>query len=550
MKVVNIGTVLTDGTNNYKIEEFKGDGGFADVYKASCEGKYYAIKVLKDFSSKNEFSFKNEFDVASKVSSEHAIKYYYYNENGKNDYPCFIIMEYAEDGNLAENIKSLQSMGTFYSTEKLFEIFMQLIDGMIEISKVAVHRDIKPHNILISNGIYKISDYGISKYVNETTRSVSKTFKGWHTNLYYAPELWANPTAQNLNTPQVDIYAMGIVFYQIANLTYPYEDTTDCKKMHMTAPIKSFNGNVDVVFQNLISKMMAKSTTERFDNWEQIKDFLSNSNLGMGGKRDPFVDSLLKNSALNQQGIEAKKAKKDKEETERIETFRRLVSQIESSIYLPLRHIVDEFNSNATSGKMSLSQMEVNDEDEEFSFKHTVEPMSEDEEERTISFNFMAMHSETKNPLRSIPTQMYFDEYDDRNELLNNIVNPSPKTIEYKYFKDKILLWGVIQADCGIGINIAVLNTPADSLYGVIKAFLRVPNYEGYNYWFPIKTKSELKRLCPYFHDYKHHIKVEDYDFNIIKMIISQNGTFDIDSIKDPTEDSLRFFKDPSIIYF
>lgn len=550
MNVVNIGTVLTDGTNKYKIEEFKGTGGFADVYKASCEGKFYAIKILKDFSSKNELSFKNEFDVASKVSSEHAIKYYYYNESGKNNYPCFIIMEYAGGGDLKKRLEQLKSLGTSYTAEKMIEIYMQLVDGMIDISQQAVHRDIKPENILISEEKYKISDYGLSKFVNEATRSASKTMKGYGTSLYYAPELWANPTAHNLNNTKVDIYAMGIVFYQIANLTYPYEDTTDCKAMHMFAPIKSFNSNVDVVFQNLIRKMMAKSTAERFDNWEQIKDFLSNSNPEIGGKRDPFIDSLLKNSALKQQNIEAKKAKKVKEETERIESFRRLVSQVESSIYLPLRQIVDEFNKNMTSGKMSLSQIEVNDEEEEFSFKYTVEPMSEDEEERTITFRFMAMHTEATNHMRVIPTKMYYDEYDDRNALLNNIVNPSPQTIEYKYYKDKILLWGVIQADCGIGFNIAVLNNPANSLYGVLKAFLRVPNYEGYIYWLPIKTKAELKKLCPTFHEYKYSIKIEDYDFNIIKIIINQNETFDIDSIKDPYEDNLKIFKYPGIISF
>lgn len=87
----------------------------------------------------------------------------------------------------------------------------QLIDGMLDISNVAVHRDIKLQNILISNGMYKISDYGLAKYAGATTRATSQTMKNMGSVPYYAPELWAQPDSHGLNDVQVDIYAMGIV---------------------------------------------------------------------------------------------------------------------------------------------------------------------------------------------------------------------------------------------------------------------------------------------------------------------------------------------------
>lgn len=536
MKTINNGTVLTDGINQYVIEEFRGRGGFASVYRATCAGKSYAIKVLISDDSKGMTSLKNEFDIARQISSEHAIRYYYLNEHGQNDFPCFVIMEYADGGDLSKELEMLDSLGASYSTEKLYEIYMQLIDGMIDISHKAVHRDIKLENILISNGIYKISDYGLAKYANVATRSASKTMKGCGSVLYYAPELWVNPDAHNKNTSQVDIYAMGIVFYEIANLTYPYEydNALDYRNMHMTASIKPFKSDIDPVYQELIRKMMAKSTTERFDTWESIKEFLCKSNLGSGSKRDPFVEMLLKNNALKKQGIDSLKAKEEKEATTKHEAFRRLASQIEDNIYIPLKRIVDEFNDNTAFGRIVLSKPDIKYSEEILSFKYIVEPISDEGDKRSIIFDFSALHAGDTDSLRLIPTNVYREDYDDRKALLNNIVNLGSQTFEYQYYQNRILLWGTIKADCGVGINIAIFDNPDDPLYGVLKMFLRVPNYEGYNYWFPIKN-SELRKACSSnFHEVNYTTKVNDFDFNIIKNLINLNNTFDIDGVKDP----------------
>lgn len=118
-------------------------------------------------------------------------------------------------------------------------------------------------------------------------------------------------------------------------------------------------------------------------------------------------------------------------------------------------------------------------------------------------FSFTTTHTEEAKNLRMIPTTVYFDE-DDKNRLLNNIVNTSPRTVEYRYYQNKILLWGIIKADCGIGINVAIFENQADPLYGILKVFLRVPNIQGWNYWIPIETKEELKDFCPYFHEYNY----------------------------------------------
>ena len=93
-------------------------------------------------------------------------------------------------------------------------MFLQLASGMKHINSILVHRDIKPDNILIVDDVLKITDFGLAKYAEATTRSV--TFKGYGTKEYCAPEVCKNEK----NTIYMDIYSMGIVFYEIATLKY------------------------------------------------------------------------------------------------------------------------------------------------------------------------------------------------------------------------------------------------------------------------------------------------------------------------------------------
>ncbi len=93
MKDIVVGGTITDGNKIYQIESRIGKGGFGIIYKALCDSQKFAVKVLDSDNQRDKLSFRNEFDAAIKINSKHAIKYYYLNEDGKNDYPMFIIME-------------------------------------------------------------------------------------------------------------------------------------------------------------------------------------------------------------------------------------------------------------------------------------------------------------------------------------------------------------------------------------------------------------------------------------------------------------------------
>lgn len=544
MKDISIGTVISDEKSDYIIEKRIGVGGFADVYKASCNGRVYAVKVIRDSLPQHVYSLKNEFDIASKVDSNYAVKYYYLNEYGHNDFPCFIIMEYVDGCSLEDELNNRMSGCNPYTADELYDAYTQLIAGMKDINKIAVHRDIKPLNILkTTSGIYKISDYGLAKYQGEATRSASKTMKGYGSYLYYAPECWADSAAHGINDRKVDIYAMGIVFYQLANLRYPYEMIADYRAMHMTSAIKPFNKDVDPVFQSMIRKMMEKSKSKRFDTWEQIDGFLRNSTIGSGIRRRPFVENMLKDTAAKKHSVDEKTATENKKEIDRIEAFRRLVSQIDSEIYSPLKQIADEYNNDSTDRKVRLTDIVIKDDEEECSFEYSIDPIGKDEDERTIIFSFQSKHTDVRKPTRVMPI-LASGYYDDMPGVIDQMTNHNRRDIvtEYKYLKNRILLWGIIKADCGAGINIAIIEDSDDPLYGKMKTFIRTPNVIGNESWLPIESEYMLKKLCNMeFREMLYTIKVEDFNFNIVEMLLRQNEIFKYGTIQDPIEHSVRF---------
>jgi len=216
--------VYDQDAKKYNIVKFLGRGSFGDVYliKENTSEKLFAIKTFStpfvdDTVLKSLF---NEGRLAQEISHQNVIQYYFFHDGIQyEDLPMYIIMEYAEGGTLEKLIQEKKNKRDFFSNEELIQLFEQLINGMEAINSQLIHRDIKPDNILIQDNVLKISDFGLSKYVTQATRT--STFKGIGCLPFLAPEGWK----LDKNTIQMDIYSMGIVFYELASLTFPYEVT-------------------------------------------------------------------------------------------------------------------------------------------------------------------------------------------------------------------------------------------------------------------------------------------------------------------------------------
>lgn len=448
--LIMTGSEIKDNNNNeYVLDEALGKGGFGCVYKAhrKSDGELFAVKTLtSDFKDENAIlSFKKELQQSMVIESPHVIKYHYANDGIElSEYPPFIIMEYASDGDLRTIIDNQIQTGNMFSNEFIRKTCLQLAEGMRAINGSLVHRDIKPENILISNDLLKISDFGLSKIAGEATRT--KSFKGGGTIPYMAPEAWTFKE----NTIQMDIYSMGIVFYELATLSYPYTinsgaNEEDFKKEHLFGNVispNSINRSIDPTIAAIIIRMLEKPLQKRYKSWESIIDDLGK----VIDTEDKYRDVLyMALSVRNEKDIKEQTRKtKEKEEEEKRNTHIKLVKyQYESKLLNPIKKFVERFNDlYPGENKIRIGRNEYND----------------------VS-NTIITYINTQSGTVSIRCEIIFKENFIREE--QDWFTETRRTVHYvPQVKNRdVLLWGVISDWTGIGFNVLLLKS-SESEYG------------------------------------------------------------------------------------
>lgn len=355
--------IYDEQRNEYIVEERIGGGGFSSVFKIKNknDNKLYALKTFSsDFEDVDELkTFKNEIQKAMEVKSDNVVQYIFFNDGEIfPELPPYIIMEYCPNGTLKDYLKKIVESENSITNEEIKSVFFQLIKGMNDINKKVIHRDIKLENILLNNNVLKISDFGISKSITDKTRT--STFKGWGTPEYIAPEGWK----QEKNTMKMDIYSMGIVFYQIATLLkYPYEIKTgkdeEYRNVHLYGTVispRNYNSDIEYNIESLILKMLEKEPAKRFDNWEEIEKLIG---IQVTNKNQDILSKILnKRLSLDEENRKIEIENKKKQEV--INESKKIISySIYENIYKPIYDIVNQFNSTYASGKLYLSDYEV-----------------------------------------------------------------------------------------------------------------------------------------------------------------------------------------------
>jgi hypothetical protein len=194
--------------DRYELDERLGHGGMATVYRAHDRklDREVAIKLLADnFAGDEEVRrrFSREARLAAKLDHPNVIQVF---DVGEEDERPYIVMEYVEGGTVDDRMNRRRRS---LATNEALQILAQLCDGLGHAhAKKLVHRDIKPQNLLLreSDGCLKITDFGIARAAEETTR-LTRPGKVIGTDRYMAPEQLADGKI----TPAADVYACGVV---------------------------------------------------------------------------------------------------------------------------------------------------------------------------------------------------------------------------------------------------------------------------------------------------------------------------------------------------
>lgn len=264
------GRILAD---RYELKELIGQGGMADVYLAYDDilKREVAVKILRSSLTGDPIyitRFHREARAAAALCHRNIVEIY---DVGEEDDLYYIVMEYVRGQTLKELINK---RGALHYVEAV-DIMKQVVSATaLAHSMGIVHRDLKPQNILVTDsGIVKIADFGIASIQSLSQVTQTDTIMG---SLHYlAPEIARGEKA----TPQSDIYALGVVFYELLRGDVPFngESPVNIALKHMRDEIPSvraYNPAIPQSVENIIIKATAKNTNNRYQCADDMLDDL------------------------------------------------------------------------------------------------------------------------------------------------------------------------------------------------------------------------------------------------------------------------------------
>lgn len=253
----------------YELIDIIGQGGMADVYLArdTILNRTIAIKLLRTSLAKDPVyiaRFQREASAAAALSHKNIVEIY---DVGEDNDQYYIVMEYVPGTTLKDLILK---RGALHVMEAI-DIMKQVLSGTARAHKMGIiHRDLKPQNILVTDsGVAKIADFGIASIQSLTTFTQTDVIMG---SLHYlAPELARGEKA----TAQSDIYALGIVFYELLRGEVPFngESPVNIALKHMQEDLPSlleFNPTIPQSVENIIIKATAKNLNDRYKSADEM----------------------------------------------------------------------------------------------------------------------------------------------------------------------------------------------------------------------------------------------------------------------------------------
>ncbi len=248
--------------NRYEILEVIGTGGMAVVYKARCHrlNRLVAVKILKDDNLEDE-DFRRRFHAESQavamLSHPNIVSVYDVSTSVMADY---IVMELIE----GITLKQYMEKKGILNWKETLHFAMQIAKALEHAhSKGIVHRDIKPHNVMVlKNGSVKVMDFGIARLISRGNTLTKEALGSVH---YISPEQAKGGRVDDRS----DIYSLGIVMYEMMAGRPPYDGESPVavaiQHINGGAALPSvLNPNIPGGLEQIIMKAMAHNVSDRY----------------------------------------------------------------------------------------------------------------------------------------------------------------------------------------------------------------------------------------------------------------------------------------------
>lgn len=260
----------------YRILKSIGRGGMADVYLAKdliLDNEEVSIKVLRTNYQTDQIAvarFQREARAMAELNHPNIVSI---RDIGEEDGQQFLVMEYVDGSDLKKYIQDHAPL----SNNEVVRIMEEVLSAMtLAHQQGIVHRDLKPQNILLTkDGTVKVTDFGIAVAFAETSLTQTNSMLG--SVHYLSPEQARGSKA----TVQSDIYAMGIMLFEMLTGHIPYDgdSAVTIALQHFQKPLPSIideNKNVPQALENVVIKATAKRLSDRYaSTFEMSRDLMT-----------------------------------------------------------------------------------------------------------------------------------------------------------------------------------------------------------------------------------------------------------------------------------
>jgi serine/threonine-protein kinase len=273
--------------DRYKLDRRLGVGGMATVQLAfdTRLERYVAVKLLAEHLAEDASfvsRFRREALAAARLVHPNIVQVFDFGSDARTGRQ-FIVMEYVDGHSCAELLRDNGPMPPRYAVE----ILTQACRGLDYAHRNGVvHRDVKPGNLMVNtDGVLKLADFGIAKAAEQS--DITKVGSVLGTAAYLSPEQARGEPAG----PASDLYALGVVAYQLMAGRLPYEaaSLTDLARLQEAGPPPRLSDEVRDVSPALsaaVGRALARDPARRYEDAAEMEDALHDGLAGVGHTED------------------------------------------------------------------------------------------------------------------------------------------------------------------------------------------------------------------------------------------------------------------------